>query len=84
MRSLFINLIAVNIFEISDKTSSATFTKFCSSSEFTNKRKIYCSASICQIEEKKVFVFFKIIIMCKSMKLSLAKPQKCCSFFNSL
>ena len=41
MRGLFINLIAVNISEISDKTSSATFTKFFSSSEFTNKRKIY-------------------------------------------
>ena len=28
MRGLFINLIAVNISEISDKTSSATFTNF--------------------------------------------------------
>ena len=58
MRGLFINLIAVNISEISDKTSSATFTKFFSSSEFTNKRKIYCSAPICQIQGKKRFLYF--------------------------
>ena len=53
MKGLFIKLIAANISEKSDKTSSATFTNFCSLSESTNKHKIYCSAPIYQIKGKK-------------------------------
>ena len=58
MRGLFINLIAVNISEISDKTSSATFTKFFSSSEFTNKRKIYVVHRYARFKKKKGFCIF--------------------------
>ena len=37
MKGLFINLIAINVSEISDNSSSATFTKFCFCQNFQIK-----------------------------------------------